>query len=291
MCTYHDISHIAANQDGVGGLPSVNIVTSSNPTRSNLELDIALKWSIHEALSLGIDLEEILAGVDSSGEISQFVKGLVTFDGGALTEIDGSISFTLGVGLEYSRERKTKIVPYIKGNTGLVLKFSLETVFQFACTIGPFGADVTGNVIVDNLGKDLSISFGLNENLNYYFSSNTTIARDGFVTVPTIGNLIDQFKVAIAGRVEGQLSAKLRVPRPMSAYAHIRFGISDINLLLDPKKRNSAFAIFYEVEVSLDIPSFIGEYMYFVILLSRLLYQRPQPYIITCITRHFADGS
>ncbi len=252
------MSIVSTKQDGLGGAPGVNISTISDPTRSNLELDITLSWTIHEALSLGIDLEEILAGVDSSGEIATFLKGLVTFNGGGLAEIDGSISFTLGIGLEYSTLRATKLVPYVKGNTGLVLGFSIDTQVGFACTIGPFGADVAGSVIVDNLGKLLSISFGLNKNLNYYLSNNTTLARNGFVTVPTIGSLVDQFNVAIAGRVDGELELSLRVPPPSSAHAYIRFGISDINLLLDPVKRKNAFAIVYEVEAKLNIPSFIG---------------------------------
>ncbi len=252
------LSVVPTKQDGLGGAPGVNISTSSDSMRSNFELDISLSWTIHEALSLGIDLKEILAGVDSSGEISTFLKGLVTFDGGGLAEIDGSISFTLGIGLEYSRLRATKLVPYIKGNTGLVLGFSIDTQVGFACTIGPYGADVAGRVTVDNLGKLLSISFGLNKNLNYYLSSNTTLARNGFVTVPTIGSLVDQFNAAIAGRVDGELEILLRVPPPLSAYAYIKFGISDINLLLDPVKRKDAFAIVYEVEAKLDIPSFIG---------------------------------
>ncbi len=252
------MSVVSTKQDGLGGAPGVNISTVSDSTRSNLELDITLSWTIHEALSLGIDLEEILAGVDSSGEISTFLKGLVTFNGGALAEIDGNISFTLGIGLEYSRLRTTKLVSYIKGNTGLVLGFSIDTQVGFACTIGPFGADVAGSVTVDNLGKLLSISFGLNKNLNYYLSSNTTLARNGYVTVPKIGSLIDQFNVAIAGRVDGELELSLRVPPPSSARAYIRFGISDINLLLDPVKRKNAFAIVYEVETKLKVPSFIG---------------------------------
>ena len=248
----------STKQDGLGGTPGVSISTSSDTMRSNLELDITLSWTIHEALSLGIDLEEILAGVDSSGDIGTFLKGLVTFDGGGLAEIDGNISFTLGIGLEYSRLRATKLVPYIKGNTGLVLGFSIETVVGFACTIGPFGADVAGRVTVDNLGELLLISFGLNKNLNYYLSSNTTLARNGFVTVPTIRSLVDQFNVAIAGRVDGELELSLRVPPPLSAHAYIKFGISDINLLLDPVKRKNAFAIVYEVDANLNIPSFIG---------------------------------
>jgi len=257
-------------QDGLGGTPAVNISTSSDSTRSNLELDITLRWPIHEALSLGIDLEKILAGVDSSGEIKTFLKGLVAFDGGALAQVNGDISFTLGVGLEYSRLRKTKTVPYIKGNTGLVLGFSMNTDVAFACTIGPFGADVNGNVVVDNLGKLLTITFGLNKKLNYYLSSNTTIARNGFTTVPTIGSIVNQFNVAIAGRVAGKLEVKLRVPQPLSGRAQINFGVSDINLLLDPVRRKNAFAVYYEVEAKLAIPSFIGTIILFFLIHSLL---------------------
>ena len=105
------------NKDGLGGEPYVDINTSSDSERSSLELDIKLEWSIQEFFALGIDLKEIFDGLDSSGDVGQFIKGLVTFEGGALVAIDANISFTLGVGLEYSQSRQTKIVPYIKGNT------------------------------------------------------------------------------------------------------------------------------------------------------------------------------
>jgi hypothetical protein len=255
------LSEIAINQDGLGGTPSVKMNTSSGSERSNLELDIKLEWSIEQAKSLGIDIEEILAGLDSSGEIGTFTKGLVTFEGGALVEINGRISFTLGLGLEYSRTRQTKIVPYIKGNTGLDIEFSIETEIDFECTIGPFGANVSGEVTVDNFGSLLKLSFGLNEKLNYYLSGNSSLARVGFVTTPSIVNLVDRFDVAIAGRVMGSIEMNLRVPEPSKARALIRFG-GDISLLLDPLTRNGAFAIFYEVEVDLKIPSFIGAWFW-----------------------------
>ena len=105
------------NKDGLGGKPYVDINTSSDSERSSLELDIKLEWSIQEFFALGIDLKEIFDGLDTSGDVGQFIKGLVTFEGGALVAIDAKISFTLGVGLEYSQSRQTKIVPYIKGNT------------------------------------------------------------------------------------------------------------------------------------------------------------------------------
>ena len=105
------------NKDGLGGEPYVDINTSSDSERSSLELDIKLEWSIQEFFALGIDLKEIFDGLDSSGDVGQFIKGLVTFEGGALVAIDANISFTLGVGLEYSQSCQTKIVPYIKGNT------------------------------------------------------------------------------------------------------------------------------------------------------------------------------
>jgi hypothetical protein len=234
--------------------------TSSGSERSNLELDIILEWSIEEAKSLGIDLEEILAGLDSSGEIGTFAKGLVTFEGGALIEINGRISFTLGMGLEYSRARQNKIVPYIKGNTGLNIEFSIETAVDFECTIGPFGAHVSGGVTVDNFGSLLKLSFGLNEKLNYYLSSNSSLARDGYVATP-LKELVDQFDVAIAGRVMGSIEMILRVPEPSKARALIRFE-GDVNNLLHPLTRNSAFAIVYEVEVGLKIPSFIGAWFW-----------------------------
>jgi len=121
------------NKDGLGGKPYVDINTSSDSERSSLELDIKLEWSIQEAHGLGIDLAEIFDGLDSSGDIGQFVKGLVTFEGGALVAIDAKISFTLGVGLEYSQSRQTKIVPYIKGNT-VCLPISIHS-FLYNCGI------------------------------------------------------------------------------------------------------------------------------------------------------------
>lgn len=141
---------------------------------------------------------------------------------------------------------------------GLALEFSVTTGVDFECTIGPFGADITGEVTVDNLGNPLSIVFGLNDRLNYYLSSNTTLARDGFVTT-TLTDLVDKFDIAITGRVIGDIDLSLRVPPPFIARAHVIFGIPDVNLLLDPLKRKSAFAVIYEVEVTAPkLPSFIG---------------------------------
>ena len=180
---------------------------------------------------------EILAGVDPSGEIGTFIKDLVTFEGGALVEVNGRLSITIGLGLEY-RSRERKIVPYIKGNTGLAIEFSVNAEIDFVCTIGAFGADVSGQVIVDNLGNLLTISFGLNGNLNYYLSSNTSLARDGYVAIPSIGDLVDQFDVAIAGQVAGDIELSLKIPPALGkARAHIWFGISDVNLLLVQEKR------------------------------------------------------
>jgi hypothetical protein len=141
----------------------------------------------------------------------------------------------------------------------LALEFSVKTEVDFECTIGPFGADITGEVTVDNLGPPLSIFLGLNDRLNYYLSSNTSLARDRFVTIPTLTDLVDKFDIAITGRVIGVIDLSLRVPPPFIARAHVKFGIPDVNLLLDPLKRKSAFAIIYDVEVTAPkVPSFIG---------------------------------
>lgn len=143
----------------------------------------------------------------------------------------------------------------------MALEFSVKTEVDFECTIGPFGADITGEVTVDNLGDPLSISFGLNDRLNYYLSSNTTLSRDRFVTT-TLTDLVDKFDIAITGRVIGVIDLSLRVPPPFIARAHVKFGIPDVNLLLDPLKRNSAFAIIYDVEVTAPkVPKFIGGWL------------------------------
>ena len=74
-------------------------------------------------------------------DIATFAKGLVTFEGEALTEIDGSLRLTLGLGLEYVKSTGD-IVPYFKGSTGLELGVSIFSDADFTATIGPFGADI-----------------------------------------------------------------------------------------------------------------------------------------------------
>ena len=125
--------------DGVGGTPSVRIDTTSDSIRSVLELEITLQWTYQQINDLKIDLEAIFEGLELDESIATFAKSIVAFEGAASTEIEGSLGFTLGVGLEYVKASKD-IVPYVMGTTGLELLFGLNSTADFEATVGPFTA-------------------------------------------------------------------------------------------------------------------------------------------------------
>lgn len=104
-----------------------------------LELEITLQWTYQQINDLKIDLEAIFEGLELDESIATFAKNIVSFEGAARTEIEGSLGFTLGVGLEYVKASKD-IVPYVMGTTGLELLFGLTATSEFEATIGPFTA-------------------------------------------------------------------------------------------------------------------------------------------------------
>ena len=90
-------------------------------------------------------------------------------------------------------------------------------------------------VIVDDYGKYLTFTFGLDTDSNYFLSPNTSLARENFVVLSGISALVDQLDVAISGRVKGVITADLLVPSPAIANARIEFDISDLNNLIQQK--------------------------------------------------------
>lgn len=123
----------------------------------------------------------------------------------------------------------------------------------------PFAIDFT-DVIVDNYGSedvrsDLTFTFGLDESNNYYLTNNSSLARPGFVVLSSVSSITDELDVAIAGRVLGVVEATLLVPPPLSGYAKIEFAISDLNNLIE--QRSGAISVVYEVQLSLEVPSFL----------------------------------
>jgi hypothetical protein len=81
--------------DGVGGQPNVELVTKSDDIRSELEFEITLFWSFEDARDLQIDLDAIFDGLELDEDIQKFVKGILSFEGTAVTNVDGSLAFTL----------------------------------------------------------------------------------------------------------------------------------------------------------------------------------------------------
>ena len=89
-------------QDAVGGTPSVIFTPTSEDTRSSLELDVTLEWSLPEALELNIDLASIFENMDLDDDVKNFIKGFVNVEGGNI-ELLGTLSFSLGLGFEYNK--------------------------------------------------------------------------------------------------------------------------------------------------------------------------------------------
>ena len=112
-------------KDGVGGQPDVAITTTSDSIRSVLELDITLLWSFEEVKQLQIDLASILEEVDLPEDVATFAKGIVGLNGQALADLKGSLSFTLGIGLEYVKATKA-ILPFIKGTTQVAVGLEIN---------------------------------------------------------------------------------------------------------------------------------------------------------------------
>lgn len=168
---------------------------------------MTLAWSFEEVNQLNIDLASILDGLDLDEDIVEFAKGILAFDGQALTTIEGNLSLTLGLGLEYDKQKKDKNI-YIKGNTGLEVGFSAEVNLEFDATIGPLPAFVEVLATIDNLGELLQIKFGLDERKNYYLSPDRTLARTGYEVVSSVSKLVDSISPSVAGGFVANINAK-----------------------------------------------------------------------------------
>jgi hypothetical protein len=237
-------------QDAVGGTPIVKFTPTSDAIRSSLDLDITLQWTFLEARQLNIDLASILEGLDLDEDIKNFAKGLVALEGQASIEIVGSLSVTLGLGLEYLKETES-FIPYMKGTTGLVITFAADANAEFEASIGPLSATVDVKATVDNYGQPLAITVGLNPSLNYYISTDQKLTRSGFTRVPSISTLADEISVAIAGQILARIDAEF-VGGLGSAVMKIQ--ISDINNVI--QRKSGAIALYYKVSMT-EIPSLL----------------------------------
>jgi hypothetical protein len=237
-------------QDSVGGTPTVVFSPASDDIRSSLHVDITLQWSFLEASQLNIDLASILEGLDLPEDIKNFAKGLVAFDGGGRSEIEGSISFSLGIGLEYMKKTGATF-PYIRGVTGLTLNFSADTNTEFEASIGHLSGNVECHATVDNYGEPLSITVGLDPSFNYYISTEKMSNRVGFQRVASIEALVDQIAVSYRGQILAEIRVELMYAL---GNAIMTIHINDINNVI--QRRPGAVTVYYDVSVA-KFPSFL----------------------------------
>jgi hypothetical protein len=214
-------------------VPQVNITTISNAVRSDLIVDLQLFWSYSEFFQLIIDLETIAEqkGVDLSGDIGHFAKNLIPGEGEGMAKLDATVSFRLGVGLEYVSAPSTKkINPYILGTTGLLVTLDAQGQFNYDIQAGALRGSIGMSAAIS--GKDpsdpLSVKVGLNDSLNYYLSSpgNVSSSRPGFVNVSGIGGLISEVGIEFDGAINANITAGISL---IGISADIIIGVRDLN--------------------------------------------------------------
>ncbi|EJK58713.1 hypothetical protein THAOC_21137, partial [Thalassiosira oceanica] len=238
-------------KDGVAGDPDVNIDTSDDDLRSVIEIEFDLVWSFLEIMQLQVDLSDIFEGLSLDQAAETFAKGIVGLDGQGIMALGGSLSFNLGVGVEYNKVTHSRH-PFIKGSTGLELVFRADALQNYIASIGLFTADIVVRCNASNYGNDVSLRFGLDETKNYFLSTNKTLARGGFLVADNITDLIDRLEVVVAGQIFGEVTANFRgLPMGEIANAHVKFEVSDINNLF--QNAAGAFSVYSLPSSFLDI--------------------------------------
>jgi hypothetical protein len=213
-------------------IPQVNITTISTPDiRSDLIVDLELFWSYNEFFQLIVDMETIAQqkGLDLSGGIGNFAKNLIPGDGEGMAELNATVSFRLGVGLEYVSAPSTKkINPYILGTTGLEVTLKAKGQFDYGIQAGALRGSI--EMLAEISGKDpsdaLSIKVGLNDSLNYYLGDpgNFSITRPGFV-VSNISALISEVGITLDGAINANITAAISL---IGISAKIVIGVTDL---------------------------------------------------------------
>ena len=254
-----------------------------------MEFEITLSWSFDDARSLSIDFDAILDGLELDEEIKNLAKGLLAFEGTARTLIEGGLSFTLGIGLEYVKATK-KILPYIKGTTGLELSFAAGAVAEFLATVGPLSAEIDAKLLVDNLGEPVVIKFGLDSLLNYYLGDQTRTStksstqtntvdpssrrlrtttpkpnskspikpknitsREGFTVIKSLSDLKNSVAVSVAGGLSGRINVEV-TNLPCPASASFELSLADINCVI--QKKPGCISVVYQSNFC-EIPSLL----------------------------------
>ena len=243
------------NAGGVG-TSNVDIANRNNAERSQLDLDIEMTFSFAEAQTLGLDLAAVFEGQKLDEETEKFRKGFV---GRANVDMEGSVEVRLAVGFEYDKVTKEKR-GYIKGITGLEIRFQANSILAFTANIGPFGATVVGEFTVDGPTGDLSIKLGLDDNYNYYLTNEEALVRGSegpvctpddpcYTVVDGLGNLTNEVGSDISGQVHATIQADLDGIIP--GYIFVQFDLKEINLALDGKP--SAYSVVFTSEFDLGL--------------------------------------
>jgi hypothetical protein len=91
----------------------------------------------------------------------------------------------------------------------------------------------------------------LDNDVNYYISQNQILQREGFQVVSSIGRLVDELSVTVAGQIAGTVHAEFL--RGLGE-AYLEISIGDLNNVI--QRKPGAISVYYEASFE-GIPSFL----------------------------------
>lgn len=136
-------------------------VVALKATDTDLLLELELEWDFNEVESLNIDLAEIIP----DGPLEVLARTLVPAQGDAIVEIEGGLTFKLGMHVEYDSDTG-EVNTYIMKGTIYTASFFADGKRTFESEIGPLTADAEAEFFVG--GSDsttpLKLDIGLPDN-------------------------------------------------------------------------------------------------------------------------------
>jgi hypothetical protein len=209
----------------------VNLTTTSNNTSSDLILDIELYWNFSVIESLGIDMASFFSDeqLKENAGLDFFANALLPGEGSATISLDGSLSFRIGIGLEYVSQTGN-VNAYILGTTGIVAELSAGGNVTYEAEVGALQGTIDAEFAINGGegGGGMSLSVGLDKNLNYYIGDpgNVSDGRTGFTNVSGISALVEEVTGTFAGQATASLSVRLAL---IGASLDVDILISDLN--------------------------------------------------------------
>lgn len=261
----------------------MNITSTSNEIRSDLTVEIELYWNFSYSETLGLDMSSFFTEeeIESNAGLNFFANALLPGEGSGTIGVDGSLTFNLGVGLEYVNETG-EVNSYILGTTGFLAELESTGQLDYEAAVGVFQGTIEAG-----FDMPLSLSVGLDDDLNYYLGDPGIVSdtREGFTNVSGISGLVDEIAVEFGGSATANISVGLSL---LGLSLDVDFALTDLDAFFRNSSDNSSFSVTFKfdppsftVPTLLDIllaepQGIIGKQLFCSLLLLRII-SAPDP--------------